>query len=117
MAWIALEGVRFFGYHGYYEEESVLGTEFVLNVYVEFDPDQRMDSDRLETAVNYESLYRCCNNVMRGPRKKLIETLAVEICKAVKSHHPSVLRVKTKVQKQHPPLAGRVDSSWTEFEL
>ena len=34
MATIALEGMRFYAYHGYYEEERTLGNEFILDVYV-----------------------------------------------------------------------------------
>ncbi len=34
MPTIALEGMRFYAYHGYYEEERILGNEFILDVYV-----------------------------------------------------------------------------------
>jgi dihydroneopterin aldolase len=34
MAVIGLEKVRFYAYHGYYEEENIIGGEFELDVFV-----------------------------------------------------------------------------------
>jgi 7,8-dihydroneopterin aldolase/epimerase/oxygenase len=115
MAWIALEGVRFFAHHGYYEEEALLGSEFVVNVYVEMKEGEKRDE--LGSTVNYESLFRCCRDVMRGTRQQLIETLATDICRSIRTRHPNIIRVRARVEKLNPPLPGSVDRSWTEFEM
>ena len=72
MATIAIEGVRFFAYHGYYEEEQELGNTFVLDVIVNADTElaaatdelyEEIEDDEIEedepaaTTVNYELLY------------------------------------------------------------
>ena len=35
MAKVGLEGVKFFAYHGFYEEEQQIGGEYILDVFVE----------------------------------------------------------------------------------
>jgi len=35
MATIALEGMRFFSKIGFYEEERIIGNQFVVDVYIE----------------------------------------------------------------------------------
>ena len=37
MAVIALEGMRFFAYHGFYPEENIIGTNYVVDVYITAD--------------------------------------------------------------------------------
>ena len=58
MATIALEGMRFFAYHGYYEEERILGNDFILDVYVnaetvltKFTDDLYADLDEVEETL------------------------------------------------------------------
>ena len=37
MAVVALEGMQFFAYHGLHEEERLLGTQFILDVWINTD--------------------------------------------------------------------------------
>jgi len=115
MAWIAVEKARFFGYHGFYREEAMLGNEFSVSVFAEVDLSE--PGDQLQNTLNYELLYSYCVEVMKGERRELIETLAIDICKRVKGNHRDVLRVRVRVEKCNPPLGGPVDKTWTEFEM
>ena len=56
MATIALEGVRFFARHGYYEEEQVLGNTFVLDVIVNADTELAAATDELYEELEEEEI-------------------------------------------------------------
>ncbi|MCG8327905.1 MAG: dihydroneopterin aldolase [Chitinophagales bacterium] len=121
MAIIALEGMHFFAYHGYYDEEQILGNEFVLDVLVDvnimmaartddlyagFDPE-----DKRPTTANYETIYLICKMEMKEPAR-LLETLVDRIAESIEDHFDNVKGVLVRLRKLHPPLGGRVDSSW-----
>lgn len=117
MGWIALEGIHFYAYHGFYEEERLLGNEFVVDVYVKVDDDWMNTGDELDNTLNYESLFSCCREVIKGEPKKLIESLAADICNKIKTRHREVGKVRIKISKNNPALAGKVDRSVVEMEL
>ena len=60
MAIIALEGVRFFARHGYYEEEQVLGNTFVLDVIVNADIELAAATDELYEEMEEDEYERRC---------------------------------------------------------
>jgi len=56
MTTIALEGMHFFAYHGYYAEERIVGNQFIIDVYVDVDTFDSQD-DNIDDTVNYEVIY------------------------------------------------------------
>ena len=70
MALIALEGVHFYAYHGFYEEEQIIGNNFILDVYVEANTGLAARTDDLFSTVNYETIYRICQMEMRTTTTK-----------------------------------------------
>ena len=121
MAIIALEGMQFYAFHGYYEEERQLGNNFVLDVFVTTNISMAAISDELyianpmkeqsSTTVNYETIYRLCKAEMAQPTK-LLETLVNRIMVRIYNYFDNVDGVMVRLKKLHPPLGGRVDSSW-----
>ncbi|MBV6654213.1 MAG: dihydroneopterin aldolase [Mameliella sp.] len=125
MATIAIEGVRFFAYHGYYEEEQELGNTFVLDVIVNADTElaaatdelyEEIEDDEIEedepaaTTVNYELLYFICQREMKYP-SKLLETVVERIAERILAFD-NVTGYLVRLRKLNPPLGGRVDSAW-----
>jgi dihydroneopterin aldolase len=121
MAIIALEGMQFHAFHGYYEEERLLGNNFVLDVFVTTDISKAAISDELyiehpqkepsSTTINYETIYRLCKVEMAQPTK-LLETLVHRILARIYNYFDNVEGVMVRLKKLNPPLGGRVDSSW-----
>lgn len=122
MAIIALEGMRFYANHGYYEEERILGNEFILDVFVNANTMLAAVADELytppvgdgkvrPTTVNYETIFLICQAEMRKPAK-LLETVVERIAGRIMEHFENAEGVIVRVKKLHPPLAGRVDCSW-----
>ena len=129
MAIIALEGMRFFAYHGFYEEERTIGNDFILDVYVNADTELAAFSDELYAdpvilkkedategkekpgTVNYETIFLICQAEMRKPAK-LLETLVERIAEHIMEYFDNAEGVIVRLKMLHPPLGGRVDCAW-----
>lgn len=115
MAVISLEDVRFYAYHGFYEEEQTLGTEYIIDISVDVIIDDAADEDDLFQTVNYETLFLLCQAEMRSP-SQLIESVAQRIVKRVEDLFDDKVRgVKLKLRKLNPPLGGRVGAAGIEI--
>ena len=120
MALIVLEGMRFFAYHGYYEEENIIGNDFVVDLIIQTAAEAAAESDELylgeneeekkPTTVNYETAFLICKAEMSKPAK-LLETLASRIITRIDDYFDNVEGVVVRLQKLHPPLGGRVHSA------
>jgi len=116
MATIAVEGMRFYAHHGFYEEERIIGNNFVVDVYVETNPKghkKAVAQDDLYKTINYETIYLVVQKVMRV-ETKLLETLADKIVYNIKQQFGGVKEMKVRVKKENPPLGGKVDCSYVE---
>ncbi len=115
MALIALEGMRFHAYHGFYEEEQIIGNDYVVDVYVETVFTKAAIDDDLYQTINYETIYLICDAVMRT-KSKLLETVANRIALGIKHQFKFVKEMKVRVKKLNPPLGGSVAAAFVEVE-
>lgn len=116
MAWIALEGMRFHAFHGVYEAEQTLGTEFIVDVFVKTQTGKAAKADDLALTINYETVYLICKMEMEK-HHKLIETVLDAIIEKMKFQFSEMQGLRVRVRKLNPPLGGRVDAAWIEEEL
>lgn len=121
MGKVALEGLEFFAYHGYYDEEQKIGNKYSVDVEVETDLMKAASKDTLANTVNYEDLYRMIAKVMAKPTR-LLEAVNFRVMKEVFAHFPSATRVEVSVSKFNPPIGGvchraRVTMSKTRHEF
>ena len=107
---IALHGAEFFAYHGFYPEEQILGTSFIVDIEVSFTPAADLTADEIADTVNYEHLYEIAREVMQQP-KKLIETVAQGILDRVKAQYDYVDAIEVSIKKLNPPLGCKVGYS------
>ena len=115
MALISLEGMRFRAFHGVYEEESIIGNDFILDVFIDTDVQNATtltehNMEKVDNTVNYEIVYDICKVEMRKPQK-LLETVMANIFYALKYHFRAMEQLHVRVKKLNPPLGGRVDSA------
>ena len=104
MGQIAMEGMRFYAYHGYYEEERIVGNYYTLNVIIETDFDEAARKDDLAETVNYETVYLICKKVMSTP-VNLIETITRTIIQELKNQFKTIQEVQIEIIKQQPLLS------------
>src|ERR1700761_5482066 len=107
---VALHGAEFYGKHGFYPEEQLLGSRFVVDISVDFEPKGELLHDKLADTVNYEHLYELTYAQMQTPRK-LIESLCQAIIDDIVKHYPYVGRVSVTIKKLNPPMQGKVAHS------
>ncbi|HEY8448205.1 MAG TPA: dihydroneopterin aldolase [Thermomicrobiales bacterium] len=105
---IFLEGVRLYGFHGVHAEEQKLGQRFIVDLRVACDLSEAGQSDRLEATVSYSALYRVIKEIVEGPPKNLIESVAEAIADRVLAEFPRVESAVVTVRKPEAPVRGAV---------
>ncbi len=105
MGFITLEGLEFFAYHGFYEEEQKVGNKYSVDITVETGLRKAAEEDKLSETVNYEDLYRIAAVVM-SRKSRLLEHIAFQIIEDIRSLYPFVLKVVVSVSKYNPPIGG-----------
>ncbi|MEL6867946.1 MAG: dihydroneopterin aldolase [Bacteroidota bacterium] len=101
MALLSLEDMRFYGYHGVYEEERLSGNYYIVDVYIETAVEDAAMTDELGETINYETVYLICQSVMRKP-VKLIEKLIFLIIDGLKHQFSTMQEVRVRVRKENP---------------
>jgi 7,8-dihydroneopterin aldolase/epimerase/oxygenase len=113
MATISLEGMKFHAYHGVYEAEKILGTDYLVDVSVQTSIGVAAATDDVAQTINYETIYQICDQEMLTSRN-LIETVVENIITKMKYQFPNMHSLYVKVRKLNPPLGGRVYASVVE---
>lgn len=110
---VSLEGIRFFAFHGFYPEEQVLGTEFILDI----DATSEVygdGNDELSNTVNYVRLFEIASEEMKITRK-LIETVAHAILDRIRHEFLAVQTIRISIRKMNPPMGAEVMNSAIEL--
>ncbi len=115
MALIALEGMRFHAYHGFYKEERKTGGDYIVDVYIETRLSRRAYQDNLYKTINYETVHFICKSAMKKP-SRLIETVAARIILGIKKQFEKLDSVRVRIKKEHPPLGGEVAQAIVELD-
>jgi 7,8-dihydroneopterin aldolase/epimerase/oxygenase len=102
---ISLEGLEFFAYHGYYDEEQKVGNKYSLDITIHTDFEKAAQNDRLRGTVNYEELYGIAVEVMHE-RSRLLEHIAYRLIEKIREKYPDVEKVHVAVSKFNPPIGG-----------
>ena len=80
---IELRGLTVRGHHGVFEHERRDGQDFVIDITVWIDLAAAAASDDLADTVDYGGLARLAADIVAGPPRNLIETVAAEIADGV----------------------------------
>jgi dihydroneopterin aldolase len=105
MGIITLEGIEFFAYHGYYEEERTIGNKYSIDITVEADLEEAAREDNLKATINYGKLYQIIREVMEEP-SKLLEHIAQRVITKTYEKYPDIDSVEVSVSKFNPPIGG-----------
>lgn len=118
MITINLCNLEFHAYHGVYEQERILGNQFLVSVSVKF-PMQGKDRQSIEDTINYEEIFRLIERQMKQP-EELLENLVSNIGVQLRTRFPRIQYMKVEVTKKNPPVSGwrgdvRVDYEWNAY--
>lgn len=105
MGRVSLEGLEFFAFHGYYDEEQRIGNKYGVDITVEVPLDKAGENDKLSQTMNYEDLYAIIRAEMKKP-SRLLENIGNRIIKSVFDQFPLVTAIDVTISKFNPPIGG-----------
>jgi dihydroneopterin aldolase len=111
---IQLHNLRFFGYHGLYEEEKILGNEFELNIWMKVKVSEEKKVSIHDT-INYTTVYELLKEIF-NQREELLETICINISNAIKDKFPELKKLSIQIVKLHPPITGFAGSVSVTYE-
>ena len=114
MLTISLDNLKFIAYHGIYDEERILGNEYLVNCEVRI-PEPDVIIEKIGNTVNYKSLFDLIKENMEVPTP-LLETVCMRIGKQIHQHFPGVTYISVSIQKLHPPVDGFTGSSSVHWQ-
>ena len=109
MVEIYLKNVRCYSFHGCLKEEGVIGSDYLVNLWVKGALDKTPLNDKIEDAIDYVFLNKVIVEEMSIP-SKLLETVAKRILDRVFKEDKRVRKIKVSVSKICPPINGDVES-------
>ncbi len=113
MRTIGLEGMRFHALIGFHPEEKILGNEIEVSIYVTVIANEAEDT--LEKTLDYVSVYEKVKMILSEPMN-LLESAANKIQLAIAALSDDVMKVRVRITKLHPPIAGQIEKVYVEDE-
>jgi 7,8-dihydroneopterin aldolase/epimerase/oxygenase len=105
MGIISLEGIEFFAYHGFLDEEQKIGNKYSVDISVKVDFSLAAKSDKLKETVNYEELYKIIREEINQP-SRLLEHIGKRIITHSFKQFPEITDVEVSISKFNPPIGG-----------
>lgn len=115
MMFIHLHDVLFHSMHGLYEEEKLIGGEFLVNLSAGFTPPKE-PVHLLNDTVDYVAVYELVKKRMNNP-SPLLETIAMEIAQQILAQFSIIREVQISIKKLHPPIAAFEGAVGVSFSL
>jgi dihydroneopterin aldolase len=107
---ISVEGIECYAYHGCLPEEAVIGSRYLVDVYVHGDFSASFRSDKLEDTVDYGMINEVVVTQMAIP-SKLIEHVANRIIQKLQEKIASYEKLEVRVTKFNPPVDGNLEKT------
>lgn len=108
MGKIKVENIRIYANHGCLQEETIIGSEYLVNVAVKANLKTASNSDDLSHTVDYVHINKIVKEEMLAP-SKLLENVVKRILQRIFSEIPLVQKAKVSVSKINPPIGGDVE--------
>jgi dihydroneopterin aldolase len=106
---IRMKNCAFFARHGVLDEEERLGQRFYVDAALTVDPGRSLVEDSIEDTVNYGIAFTVIEKIITGQRRFLIESLALEVARALTARFPQIKKAEITVRKPNAPVPGVLD--------
>ena len=113
--WIGLESMEFYAYHGFFDEEQLIGGKYLADISIYTVIQGAALYDDLEGTFDYEIIFHIVKKNMLQP-VKLIEHLAHNIIEDLREVIALEDKIKIKIRKLNPPLGAKIGASVVELE-
>jgi dihydroneopterin aldolase len=108
MGIIKVENIRVYANHGCLKEETIIGSDYRVDVKVKANLKPSSNSDALEDTVDYVFLNKVVREEMAIP-SKLLETVAQRIINRFFTEDKLITKATVSVSKINPPISGDVE--------
>ena len=109
MGTIKVNNIRVHAHHGCLREESIIGSDYRVDVEVQADLSRPSQTDALKDTVDYVRIHSIVKEEMELP-SKLLEHVAQRILNRILEELLSVSLAMVQVYKINPPIGGDVES-------
>ena len=100
---IHLHQLQIHAFHGLYEEEKVLGNDFVMDISVDYHP-ASLPVKEIGDTIDYVLLYELVQKHMKKATP-LLETVISNIALDILAQFSLSEQVNISIRKLHPPIA------------
>lgn len=107
---IKLTDMQFYAYHGVLAQETKVGNNYVVNIYMMADLLQACQTDNVDDTISYALVYDLVKAEMGTP-SKLLEHVAMRIFKSIRAVFPQITNLEVRLAKIAPPIRGEVKSA------
>ena len=108
MGKVLVENIRVYAHHGCLKEETLIGSEYRVDVSVSVDLSTASLSDNLSDTVDYVHINHIVKEEMKVP-SKLLEHVAQKILNRVLLELKTVSKTRVSISKLNPPIGGDVE--------
>ena len=108
MGIIKVENIRVYAHHGCLKEETIIGSDYRVDVTVKADLKTSSETDSLNDTVDYVFLNKVVIEEMAIP-SKLLETVAQRILDRFFNEDTLISKATVSVSKINPPIGGDVE--------
>ena len=109
MGIIRVNTIRVHAWHGCLKEESIIGSEYTVDVELQADLKNSASSDRLQDTVDYVHVHQIVKEEM-AIKSKLLEHVAQRILDRFFRELDLLEEAQVAVSKINPPIGGDVAS-------
>ena len=109
MGVIKVENIRVFAHHGCLKEETIIGSNYRVDVEVKANLKISAKTDELHDTVDYVLINKIVKEEMATP-SKLLETVVKRIIVRLISEEKQIQKATVSLSKLNPPIGGDVES-------
>ncbi len=103
-----VKDMRFWGTHGYFQEENKLGQQFGVDIEAKIDMTDMCEKDEFVWEISYVALFKAAKKIVEGEEHKLIQRVAYRIVEEVFATTPAS-KVSVTIKKPGAPIGGIFD--------
>ncbi len=107
MGKVKIENIRIYAYHGCLPQETIIGSDYRVDLTVHADLSKASLSDTLSDTVDYVHINQVVKEEMKIP-SQLLEHVAQRIVLRIFKELPMVKKTEVAVTKISPPIGGDV---------
>lgn len=111
---IILNDLHFHSRIGLFEQERVVGNDFVVNLEVKTSATP-FKEECIDSTISYAEVFGIVKKIM-DDEWKLLESVVRRIAREIKNQWPEVLSVKVSAEKLAPPISGFNGSAIVVYE-